>query len=43
VIGSFFDKRAISGQTGAVLAGLEHERKLVDVFRRPQIRVWVFQ
>jgi hypothetical protein len=43
VIGSFFDKSAISGQTGAVLAKLERERKLVDVFRRPQIRVWVFQ
>jgi hypothetical protein len=42
VIGSFFDKREISGATGAVLARLERERKLVDVFRRPQIRVWVF-
>jgi hypothetical protein len=43
VIGSFFDKRAISARTGAVLAELEHDRKLVKVLRRPQIRVWVFR
>jgi len=43
VIGSFFDKRDISARTGAVLARLERERTLVDTFRRPQIRVWVFQ
>jgi uncharacterized membrane protein len=43
VIGSFFDKREISSRTGAVLTELEGRRKLVDTFRRPQIRVWVFQ
>jgi hypothetical protein len=43
VIGSFFDKREISGRTGAVLANLERTRHLVATFRRPQIRVWVFE
>jgi uncharacterized membrane protein len=43
VIGSFFDKRDISARTGAVLARLERRRTLVATFRRPQIRVWVFQ
>jgi O-antigen/teichoic acid export membrane protein len=43
VIGSFFDKRDISARTGAVLAKLERTRRLVATFRRPQIRVWVFE
>jgi hypothetical protein len=43
VVGSFFDKRDISARTGAVLARLERERALVDTFRKPQIRVWVFR
>jgi hypothetical protein len=43
VIGSFFDKRDISSRAGAVLAKLERTRRLVATFRRPQIRVWVFE
>jgi 4-amino-4-deoxy-L-arabinose transferase-like glycosyltransferase len=42
VIGSFFDKREVSGRTGAVLAKLERTHTLVTTFRRPQIRVWMF-
>jgi uncharacterized membrane protein len=42
LVGSFLDRREIAGSTGDALSDLEHDRRLVDEFRRPQVRVWVF-
>src|SRR5713101_2010539 len=43
VIGSFLEKRDISGHTGSVLAALEQRRRLVGRFTRPRIKVWEFE
>jgi O-antigen/teichoic acid export membrane protein len=42
LVGSFFEKKDISGRTGTVLSKLEHRRRLVRTIRRPQVRVWEF-
>jgi uncharacterized membrane protein len=42
LVGSFFDKKDSSGRTGTMLSKLEHRRRLVHTFRRPQVRVWEF-
>jgi 4-amino-4-deoxy-L-arabinose transferase-like glycosyltransferase len=43
VVGSFLDKPQYANATGSVVGRLKHERKLVDQFERPQIRVWEFR
>jgi hypothetical protein len=42
LVGSFFDKKDISGRTGTMLSKLERRRRLVRTIRRPQVRVWEF-
>jgi hypothetical protein len=42
LLGSFLDKSEIAGATGDALSDLEQERRLVDRFEVPQVRVWVF-
>jgi hypothetical protein len=42
LVGSFFDKKEISGRTGTMLSKLEDRRRLVRTIRRPQVRVWEF-
>ncbi|MGH2807868.1 MAG: glycosyltransferase family 39 protein [Actinomycetota bacterium] len=43
VLGSFLDKPGVAAQTGATLAQLENDYRLVDRFEEPQVRVWVFE
>jgi hypothetical protein len=45
LLASFLDKPVYASGTGAALAKMEkaQHRKLIEKFRDPQIRVWVFQ
>jgi uncharacterized membrane protein len=42
LLGSFLDKPGIAKATGDALSKLEQERRLVEKFEVPQVRVWVF-
>ena len=43
LVGSFLDRPDVAGPTGDALADLQQERVLLDEFRQPQVRVWMFE